>query len=276
MTPLVVAPAPVAPPASAPSVVPATSVGHDDKANIIPQRDGSGVTQLPEIVVTASGLSGLWGLTAPSSIDIDLGLLSGVRIRYSGDVFDRDICRLSQQQDHLRATCIAGFTPTASGSVDDVGISLKWWSGPGTVIFGGPWDGGDVIDGRLSGGIAGMSVTGDIPATLHKLTPMSGMPVSAGLMDQVFTDLRRGSLSAERYEPAAEKRLRPAFSWRGAKEEGHSLIYLGQIHIRWHRWQAETIQDVYDVQSPSDRSLCRIAVSEHNRVLDFACQSSTD
>lgn len=122
----------------------------------------------------------------------------------------------------------------------------------------------------------GLSITGDVPAVMRKVPIPDGTGddrPSAQVMRAVLADLRQGALTEGRYEGMAVKRLQPAFSWAGARASSHSLSYLGQIHIRWHRWQRETIQDVYDVESPDDRSLCRIALSERGRVTDFACQS---
>lgn len=246
-------------------------------AEITPSQPPPSPAQPVETIeVTATALSGYWRLTASSSIDVEVGLLSGVRLAYSGQAHDRDICRIGNDDSRLRATCIAGFTPAAEGSVDDRQVTLRWWSGPANVIFRGLWDDADVIQGAFTGGLVGISVTGDIPAVMHKIpapSTTSDERPSAALMQAVFADLRQGSLTDGRYEAMAAKRLQPAFSWAGARAPSHSLAYLGQIHIRWHRWQRETLQDVYAVQSPSDRSLCRIALSERNRVVDFACQS---
>ena len=269
---------------AAPSVAPTVSASDSGERD---ERRSAAVTQpapvaaddIPMIHVIATGLSGFWAVTASSSIDLEVGLLTGVRIRYSGTAYDRDICRIRYHGDALRAICVAGFTPTAEGSLDGDRIALRWWAGPATVIFQGNWDGAATINGALSGGMVGLSITGEIPATLHKVQPQAaglGDHSSATMIGAVLDDLRRGSLTDGRYEPMANKRLQPAFSWAGAKEPSHSLVHLGQIHIRWHRWQNETIQDVYDVQSPSDHALCRIALSERGRVVDFACQSGAD
>ena len=229
---------------------------------------------IPEILVFADALSGFWAVTASSSIDLEVGLLSGVTIRYSGEARDRDVCRLRRSADTLRATCIAGFSPDAEGSVDDAHISLRWWSGPATVIFRGDWDWDAGIAGQLTGGMAGLSVTGAIPATLHKLAPQpAGQRRTAALMQAVLDDLRQGVLTADRYEGIAPKRIAPTLSWAGAGQPWHRLRYLATIHIRWHRWQRETLQDVYAVDSPTDQSLCRIAIGDSGRVVDFACQS---
>ncbi len=237
----------------------------------------AGAEPIPEILIAATGLSGFWAVRASSSIDIEVGLLSGVRIRVSGNEQDRDICRLRQSEGKLRATCIAGFAPTAEGSLDDETIALRWWLGPATVIFHGRWDQRSEIAGALTGGVAGLSVTGEVPAALRKLrSPEAASPLSAALMMTVFEDLRRGALSDGPYDGLAAKRLQPAFSWAGAKDVSHHLTYLGRIHIRWHRWQAETVQDVYDVRGPADRSLCRIGLDGQGRVIDFACQSVPD
>jgi hypothetical protein len=268
----------------APSPAPTTSaVGSEDTSEPRPPAAVQPVPErtddIPEVLVTAAGLSGFWAVTASSSIDLEVGLLSGIRLRYSGAADDRDICRIHHRGDALRASCVAGFTPTAEGSLDSDRIVLRWWAGPATVIFQGNWDEAATIGGALSGGMAGLSITGEIPATLHKVRPQAtGLQdhPSAAKMQLVLDDLRRGWLTDGQYEGMATKRLQPAFSWAGAKDPWHSLTYLGQIHIRWHRWQNETIQDVYDVEGPSDRALCRVAVSERGRVVDFACQSGPD
>jgi hypothetical protein len=121
-----------------------------------------------------------------------------------------------------------------------------------------------------------MSVTGAVPARLRHLpAPPEGEDrPSAALVHAVLGDLRNGVLTTEIYEPAAIKRVRPGTAWPSVKATSHSLAFLGQIHIRWHRKQAETVQDVYAVRSPGNLSLCRIALSERNRVVDFACQDT--
>ena len=234
------------------------------------------------IQVTAIGLSGLWMVNGPSSIDFEIGLLSGVRILYSEAPNDRDVCMIIQNPGSLRATCIAGFAPTAGGSFDeeDNQLRLRWWTGPLTVNFNGFWaPNATQIPGTLSGGLAGVSITGVIPMTLHKVWPQTEHVEGRGtakLMRVVFEDLRTGGFTEAFYESIAKRRLAPAYAWPGAKEPSHILSYLGRIHILWHRGQTESVQDVYLVQSGQDVSLCRIGFSEHKLVVDFACQTVTE
>lgn len=133
-------PAPTLVPA-VPSVSAQESSVTADKAETVaqssPRPRQSSAEPIENIVVTASSLSGYWRLTASSSIDVEVGLLSGVRILYSGAAQDRDICRIRNREARLSATCVAGFTPTAEGSLDQQDVTLRWWSGPANVIFRG-------------------------------------------------------------------------------------------------------------------------------------------
>ena len=143
----------------------------------------------------------------------------GIRLLYSGSAYDRDICWIRQRGESLRATCAAGFTPSAEGSLDGDRITLRWWAGPATAIFQGTWDEAVTIGGAFTGGLAGTSVTGEIPAILHKVLPKTGLQDRPGtaMMHAVLDDLRGGSLTEGRYEPMANKRLQAAFSWVGQR-----------------------------------------------------------
>ena len=77
-----------------------------------------------------------------------------------------------------------------------------------------------------------------------------------------------------RNDPGAHKRLQAVLAWTAKDQPVDSISYLGKIHIRWHRWQQETLQDVYEVTGANSRSLCRIAQNEIGKVIDFACMAT--
>ena len=227
------------------------------------------------IVVSAPGLSGYWAVNAAQAIDVQLGLFSGVRVVYSSETGDRDICLLRQHGPRLAATCSSGLSPTAEGAMDGQQVTLRWWNGPANLIFDGSWDEAGTIQGSISGGLAGLSVTGAIPATLRKLAADGGEdPASAASLRGVLDDLRHGALTEARYEAAGLKRVRPSLAWPGARAASQTLTYLGRIHVRWRKDQPDLPQDVYAVRRSEQLALCRIGLSERGRVVDFGCQDA--
>jgi len=229
----------------------------------------SPVTQ--DVVVTAPGLSGYWTVLGPNLIQLKLGALTGIRILYSGDTDARDICLLRYLAGKISATCGAGFSSDSGGDVTQGRVTLRWWHGPTNLIFSGVWDRKATIKGGFSGGLGGVKVTGTIPATMVKLKPSTALPASAPLMRQGLADLVTGTFPDDRYEPSAIKRMTRVENWPDAKYQGPLLAFLGAVHVHWQRGQPNLLEDVYQVRSGPDLSLCRISVSPRGRIDDFDC-----
>ena len=233
-----------------------------------------------ELVIRPGSVTGFWRLTASKLIDLDVGLFSGVHIRYGGEVLDRNICWLQQKGHSLDAVCASAYVlKNAEGSVDDDGVTMRWWMGAANIIFSGKFADADRVTGGFSGGVAGLSVTGDVPATLNRLPtpqpPPAGAPErpSAALIRMVWEDVRRGALTEGRYEGSAVKRVNQGLSKGMAAEAPRQMIYLGQILIRWRKEQRELLQDVYLVQTDAGRRLCRVSANPQGQVVDFNCQA---
>jgi hypothetical protein len=236
---------------------------------------------IEELVIKPGSVTGFWRLTSSRTIDVDIGLFSGIHIRYGGEVRDRNICWLQQKGTSFDAICASGNAlKSASGSVDDEGLTMRWWVGAATIIFSGKFTEAEKISGGFSGGVVGVSVTGDVPATLTKLpTPgPSDAPErpSAALLRLVWEDVRRGTLTEGRYEGSAVKRVTQGLSKEMAAETPQQMIYLGEILIRWRKEQRETLQDVYLVQTGAGRRLCRVSANPQGQVIDVNCLGLPD
>jgi hypothetical protein len=233
---------------------------------------------IEELVIRPDDLTGYWVLVAPRIVDVDVGLFSGVHIRYGGEMGRRNICWLEQSGRSVSALCASGTVlKSGSGSVDAEGVSMRWWMGAATANFSGKFSGQGKITGGFSGGIVGVSVTGDVPASLYRLDPSDLPPdpdrPSAALIRQVWLDVRQGRLTEGRYEGSAPKRVDQGMPKEIAAETPESLLYLGRIVVRWRKEQRETLQDVYQVMTESGRRLCRVAPNGKGQVIDFACQA---
>ena len=236
----------------------------------------SSAVAVTELVVTAPRLSGYWSVTGPNLIQFKIGPLSGIRVIYSGETDVRDICLLRHQGSGLSATCSAGLSSNADGGVDGDRIRLRWWSCPANLIFSGQWDRVGTIEGAFSGGLVGLKVTGSIPASLHKvILPTAGENrATLAAAQNVLADLRQRVLIRKNYEPGAIKRVWRAVAWPDAGEASHQLTYLGAIHVHWQQHQPDLLEDVYEVRSGNHLALCRISLSTHGLVNDFACQEA--
>ena len=238
---------------------------------------------IEELVIRPGSVTGFWRLTASKLIDLDVGLFSGVHIRYGGEILDRNICWLQQKGHSLDAICASAYVlKNAEGSVDDDGITMRWWMGAANIIFSGKFADADRVSGGFSGGVVGLSVTGDVPATLNRLPTPPPPPAdapqrpSAALVRMVWEDVRRNVLTEGRYEGAAVKRVNQGLSRDMAAETPGQMIYLGEILIRWRKEQRELLQDVYLVQTGAGRRLCRVAANPQGQVVDFSCQALPD
>lgn len=229
-----------------------------------------------ELVIRPENITGYWMLIAPRIVDVDAGLFSGVHIRYGGEMGDRNVCWLEQKGKSVSALCAAGVVlKSGEGSVDEDGISMRWWMGPATANYSGKFTESEKILGGFSGGVVGMSITGDVPAGLRKIDPpdpaVQPDRPSAALIKAVWEDVRKGHLTEGRYEGAGVKRVNQGMSKEIAAETPQSMLYLGRILVRWRKEQRETLQDVYQVTTESGRKLCRVAANEQGQVLDFGC-----
>jgi hypothetical protein len=231
---------------------------------------------IEELVIRPTTMTGFWTLTASHSIDVDIGLFSGIQIRYGGELRDRNICWAQQRGHSLTLQCSSGSAmKIAEGSVDDDGITVRWWAGPATIIFAGKFTESGKISGGFSGGVVGLSVTGNVPASLTKLTPAAPSDApdrpSAVLLRDVWDDVRSGQWTPGRYEGTAIKRVTDGLSRESAANPPLSYLYLGRILIRWRKEQREMDEDVYLLETAQGRQLCRIASNEQGQVMDFNC-----
>lgn len=233
---------------------------------------------IEELVIKPGSVTGFWRLTASKLIDLDVGLFSGIHIRYGGEIRDRNICWLQQKGHSLDAICASAYVlKNAEGSVDDDGVTMRWWMGAANIIFSGKFTDADRVAGGFSGGVVGLSVTGDVPATLTRLPTPPPPPAdaperpSAALIRMVWEDVRKGALTEGRYEGSAPKRVNQGLSKEMAAETPRQMIYLGEILIRWRKEQRELNQDVYLVQTGAGRRLCRISANPQGQVVDFSC-----
>ena len=253
------------------------------KSSEPPVPTGLDAQPIEELVIRPDDVTGYWVLIAPRIVDVDAGLFSGVHIRYGGEMGRRNICWLRQEGRSVSALCASGTVlKSGSGSVDADGISMRWWVGAATANFSGKFNSGkkngtENITGGFSGGVVGVSVTGDVPASLYRLD-MSGLPPepdrpSAALIKSVWEDVRSGHLTEGRYEGAAVKRVNQGMPKEIAAETPKEMLYLGRIVVRWRKEQRETLQDVYQVVTGSGRKLCRVAPNDKGQVIDFACRA---
>jgi hypothetical protein len=234
-------------------------------------------------VIRPGGVTGFWRLTANRLIDLDIGLFSGIHIRYGGELRDRNICWLQQKGRSFEALCAAGNAlHKGEGTVEDDGVTMRWWAGAANIIFAGKFADADRLNGGFSGGVVGISVTGDVPASMTRLPEPAPPPAdaperpSAALIRMVWEDVRKGALSEGRYEGSAPKRVEQGMSKPMAAETIGQMIYLGEILTRWRKEQRELLQDVYLVRTGAGRRLCRVSANQQNQVVDFNCVSLPD
>ena len=234
---------------------------------------------IEEVVVKPASVTGYWRLIAARKIDLDVGFFSGIHILYGGENRDRNICWLQQKGKSFDAQCSSGYTlKSASGSVDEDGLTMRWWVGAANIIFSGKFTEAEKVSGNFSGGVVGLSVTGGVPATLVRLNPPDAPAPeaeerpSAAMVRMVWEDQRRGEKTPGRYDGIAAKRIEAGFPKEMSAQPIQQMIYLGQILIRWRKEQRETLQDVYQIRTAAGRKMCRVAPNEQGQVLDFNCQ----
>jgi hypothetical protein len=244
-------------------------------ARTAPTAQGATAAEPEEITVEAPSLSGFWKVIGPSFIDVSASPLSGVRIAYDTQISDRNICEIDDRGGSLTGICSAGIEKAATGSRDGSSVALRWWNGPLTMNFDGTLVNRSTLRGRLSGGIAGLSVTGSVPVSLIRLDPEPGAvaePESGPLLHTALADLAAGHLNPGRYGPDAMSHAEPALARALDFDGTPAVTYLGRVTIRWQRRQAAKVQDVYRVQSGTNQELCRIQLGEKGMVADLDCR----
>jgi hypothetical protein len=230
-----------------------------------------------QIVVLGRSFTGLWKVNSPKRLGMDVGLLSGVHIRYSGETGDRDICELRQTGDRLDARCLR-LARDVAGSIDGNQITLKSWIGPANLILTASAQSGSSLKGSVSGGALGARMTEGVPIEATKLTvpPAGTERPSAPLVRDVLADIGGGRLTAGRYTPEAAARLRHELRdlQAGQSELGplQGLTYLDQLLPRHPFDPRERPLEVYRVEYAKGSQLCGISPGEAGTVGDFICR----
>lgn len=254
--------APAAPEAATPAPVPSIA-------------DATGTTE--EITVVGRSFSGLWKVNSPKRLGMDVGLFSGVHIRYSGETGDRDICELRQTGTALDARCLR-LARTAAGSVDGDDIVLRSWLGPANLILKATAQSGSMLQGTIGGGALGAQMTGGVPIRATKLSiPPDGTErPSAALLRAVLGDIAEGHLAAGRYAPEAAERLRRDLGDLQSDQAKlgalRDVAYLDQLLPRHPFDPHEHPLEVYRVEYAGGTRLCGISPGPPAAVADFICR----
>jgi hypothetical protein len=231
-----------------------------------------------QITVVPDGLTGLWKVNSPKRLGMDVGLFSGVRIGYSGDTGDRDLCELHQAGSALDARCLR-LPRSVSGDVDGNRITLRSWIGPANLILKAQTQAGGTLAGTIGGGALGTQLTGGVPIRATRIIA----PVDAGrdrpsavLMRAVLADVAAGRLSAGRYAPEAEARLRQDLGDLRAAGAAlgplQDIAYLDQLLPRHPYDPQEHPLEVYRVEYAGGSQLCGISLGPPAAVADFICR----
>lgn len=230
-----------------------------------------------QITVIGRSFTGVWKVNSPKRLGMDVGLLSGVHIHYSGETGDRDICELRQTGERLDAHCLR-LARDIGGSIDGDRITLKSWIGPATLILTASAPSGSSLKGSISGGALGARMTGSVPIEATKLTvpPAGTERPSAPLVRDVLADIGGGRLTAGRYMPEAAARLghelRDLQASRSDLGPLQSLTYLDQLLPRHPFDPHERPLEVYRVDYAKGTQLCGISPGEAGTVDDFICR----
>lgn len=265
--------APVTPEAAAAPAPPRTAVN----AAATPAAPTGPLETTEEITVIGHSFSGLWKVNSPKRLGMDVGLFSGVHIRYSGETGDRDICELHQTGTALDARCLR-LARTAAGSVDGDDIVLRSWLGPANLILKASAQSGSTLKGTIGGGALGAQMTGGVPiqATKLKIAPAETERPSAALLRAVLADIAEGRLTAGRYAPEAAERLRKDLgdlrSDQGKLGPVRSVAYLDQLLPRHPFDPREQPLEVYRVEYAGGAQLCGISPGPPAAVADFICR----
>jgi len=227
-----------------------------------------------QILVTGQSYSGYWVVEGPADIDFDIGLFSGIQISYGPVLKDRNICLIHDRQGDLSALCSAGTVQAAQGSGDGVAMRLLWWAGPGTLKFDGRPITTDQIDGALTGGLLGQSLTGRIPARLRRIKP-GGEEISSphlAVLAIVLGDLGRGVPRPGLYAAKGLARFQDQLREGLALPDDPEIRFLGTVYNRWRPKQPESAQDVFRIEAKGRIGLCRIEVETTGQVRDLDCR----
>ena len=231
-----------------------------------------------EITVVGHSFTGLWKVNSPKRLGMDVGLFSGVQIKYSGETGDRDICELRQTGDRLDAHCLR-LGKNVAGSIDGYSITLKSWIGPANLILTARAQTGSTLKGSLSGGALGQRMTGGVPIEAVKLTvpPAGTERPSAPLVRDVLADIGGGKLTTGRYTPEAAARLKKELGElrddQSALGPLQDLTYLDQLLPRHPFDPHEHPLEVYRVEYAKGTQLCGISPGgEAGTVDDFICR----
>ncbi len=275
---------PVAPAAAAPTPVEAPSMATLSSRQTIPPAPATpeAVTAsdptAEQITVVGHSFTGLWKVNSPKRLGMDVGLFSGVQIKYSGETGDRDICELRQTGDRLDAHCLR-LGKNVDGSIDGNSITLKSWIGPANLILTARAQTGSTLTGSLSGGALGQRMTGGVPIQAVKLTvpPAGTERPSAPLVLDVLADIGGGRLTAGRYTPEAAARLKKELSDLRADQTElgpvQGLTYLDQLLPRHPFDPRERPLEVYRIQYAKGTQLCGISPGgQAGTVDDFICR----
>ncbi len=220
-------------------------------------------------------LSGFWMVDGPKFLDVSAGLTTGIRIDYSATMDDRNICLIDDEGGSLTGICSAGVAKRGFGERDGNQVTVRWWSGPATMIFHGKLEDPRHLRGSVSGGVAGLSMTGAVPMTLSRLEPSAiadEVPMVTQKLRDAIDDIAQHHLTQGRYGEAAIDAVKTAIANPPWPEPSPDIGWLGRIHIRWQKKQPEKVQDVYRVGAPGAEKLCRIGLDDQGRIDDFDCR----
>ncbi|HEV2676147.1 MAG TPA: hypothetical protein VGV37_16605 [Aliidongia sp.] len=265
----------VARPTQMPAAAPAVTASIEADAE--PVASQGRMTPTEEITVVGHSFSGLWKVNSPKRLGMDVGIFSGVHIRYSGETGDRDICELRQSGTALDARCLR-LSHSAAGSIDGDQITLRAWVGPANLILKASAQSGTSLRGTVSGGALGAQMTGGIPIQATKLSIASDAPErpSAALLRAVLADVAEGRLTAGRYAPEAAERLRRDLGDlrrdQGRLGPVQSMTYLDQLLPRHPYAPDERPLEVYRVGFAQGTQLCGISPGPPAAIADVICR----
>lgn len=230
-----------------------------------------------EITVFGRSFTGLWKVNSPKRLGMDIGLFSGVQIKYSSERGDRDICELHQDGERLDAHCLR-LGKNVAGSVEGDRITLKSWIGPANLILTASAQSGSSLTGSISGGALGQRMTGGVPIAATKLTlPVAATErLSAPLVRDVLADIGGGRLTQGRYAPEARARLNKELRDLQTDQQAlgplQRLTYLDQLLPRHPFDPRERPLEVYRVEYAKGTQLCGISPGDAGTVDDFICR----
>jgi hypothetical protein len=273
--PLAVAqdPAPVATTDAAPAARPAIDA---EPPQPLPAAEAAAPAH-EEITVVGHSFTGLWKVSSPKRIGMDVGLFSGVHIRYSGEVGDRDLCELRQTGSALDARCLR-LARTVSGDVDGDRITLRSWIGPANLVLKASTAAAGTLAGTIGGGAFGTQLTGGVPVRATRIAaPVAGGDrPSALLVRAVLADVATGRLTPGRYAPEAAARLEKDLDELRTAEAAlgplRDIAYLDQLLPRHPYDPRERPLEVYRVDYARGSQLCGISPGPPAAVADFICR----